>query len=74
MLHVHTRHQQHTTGFGDSFQRDENQKQTQKSLEFNNSPAWIPLFNIRVRRLVLRAELGPQEPAEVESDEREIMF
>lgn len=74
MLHAHTRHQKHAKDFGDCLQRDENQKQIQKSLEFNNSPAWIPLFNIRVRRLVLRAELGPQELAEVESDKREIAF
>lgn len=55
------------------FQRDQRQKQVQKSLEFNNSPAWIPLLSIRVRRLLLRAELGPHVlPIEVESDEKEM--
>lgn len=40
--------------------------------EFRDPPAWIPLFSIRVRRLLLRAKLGPQELllAQVESEEK----
>lgn len=78
MLRVYTHHQKHATDFGDRFPKrwkaEANREKT--ILEFNNSPAWMPLFSIRVRRLLLRAELGPQELllAEVESNEREIAF
>lgn len=47
------------------------QEQPRKS-GVQGSPAWIPLLSIRVRRLWLRAELGPQELllAQVESQEK----
>lgn len=63
MLHAHPHHRKLKPDVGKGFPKRQKEASTQTmSLEPNNSPAWIPLFNIRARRLLLRAELGPQEP------------
>lgn len=76
MLLVHTHHKKHAPDSGERFpKRWKAEANTEKtSLEFNNSPAWIPLFSIRARRLLLRAELGPQELLLAEVDPDEIAF
>lgn len=63
MLHAHPHHRKPAPDVGKWFPKRQKEANAQTvSLEPNNSPAWIPLFNIRARRLLLRAELGPQEP------------